>query len=105
VPSRSARFLLAIALLSQLSGPCVQAAEPVAAPPSKVLPDAPEHDLVLRVCSGCHAPDVLASKRHTATEWDDIIAKMVDHGAQATDTEQERILAYLVRFYGESAAQ
>ena len=74
-------------------------------PPPKVIPPAPEHDLVARVCTGCHVPEMLVSKRHTADEWDDIIAKMVDHGARANDLEQEQILAYLVRFYGKPASQ
>ena len=65
------------------------------------LPPAPEHDLVVRICSGCHVPEMVTAKRHTAAEWDDIIAKMVDHGAQATETQQDQILSYLVRFYGK----
>jgi hypothetical protein len=43
---------------------------------------------------------MITAKRHTAGEWDDIIARMVDHGAKADDAQQEQILAYLVRFYG-----
>ena len=71
------------------------------APPPKTFPAAPEHDLVVRVCSGCHVPEMVTAKRHSAAEWDDIIAKMVDHGARADDAQQEQILAYLVRFYGQ----
>jgi hypothetical protein len=71
--------------------------------PPKVFPPAPEHDLVVRVCSGCHVPEMVTAKRHTADEWDEIIGKMVDHGAQATDAEQDQIFAYLVRFYGKPA--
>jgi len=67
------------------------------------FPEAPEHDLVARVCGGCHVPEVVTAKRHTTEEWDDIIAKMVDHGAQANEAQQEQILAYLVRFYGTPA--
>jgi hypothetical protein len=71
-----------------------------ATPPPKSLPAAPEHDLVVHVCSGCHVPEVITARRHTALEWDDIIARMVDHGAQASEAQQDQILAYLVRFYG-----
>lgn len=72
-------------------------------PPPTAFPAAPEHDLVVRVCSGCHVPEMVTAKRHTADEWDEIIAKMVDHGARATEAEQDEILAYLVRFYGKPA--
>jgi cytochrome c5 len=74
-------------------------------PPPPILPPAAERDLVTRVCSGCHAPEMITAKRHTSDEWDDIIAKMVDHGARANDVEQEQILVYLVRFYGKPASQ
>ena len=69
--------------------------------PPRTFPAAPEHDLVVRVCGGCHVPEMITSKRHTAEEWDDIIARMVDHGAQANEAQQEQILAYLLRFYGK----
>ena len=74
-------------------------------PPPRILPPAAQRDLVIRVCSACHAPEMITVKRHTSDEWDDIIAKMVDHGARANDVEQEQILAYLVRFYGKPASQ
>ena len=67
---------------------------------SNMLPAAPERELLMRVCTSCHAPELVVSKHRTAEEWDDIIAKMVDRGAQATDEEQQRILTYLVRFFG-----
>ncbi len=76
---------------------------PAGSLPPKAFPAAPEHDLVVRVCSGCHVPEMVTAKRHTADEWDEIIARMVDHGAQATEAEQDQILAYLVRFYGKPA--
>jgi hypothetical protein len=72
-------------------------------PAPKAFPAAPEHDLVVRVCSGCHVPEMVTAKRHTADEWDEIIGKMVDHGARASEAEQDEILAYLVRFYGKPA--
>jgi cytochrome c5 len=67
---------------------------------SNMFPPAPDRDLLVRVCTSCHAPEIVVANRHTPAEWDDIIAKMVDHGAQATDEEQQRILTYLVRFFG-----
>ena len=86
---------LVFGLLFAVAGLSARATDP--------FPQAPEHDLVARVCSGCHVPEMVTAKRHTAQEWDDIIAKMVDHGAQANDAQQEQILAYLVRFYGKPA--
>ena len=88
-----------------LTGSATRANEPAAhraaaGNGSSVFPAAPERDLVVRTCTACHAPELVIAKRHTTEEWDDIIAKMVDRGAQANDTEQQQILAYLVRFFG-----
>jgi cytochrome c5 len=71
---------------------------------SSMFPAAPERDLVARACTACHAPELVIAKRHTPEEWDDIIAKMVDRGAQANDAQQQQILAYLVRFFGPTNA-
>jgi hypothetical protein len=65
-----------------------------------VLPAAPERNLVIRTCAACHPPETVVAKRHTADEWDEIIAKMVDRGAVATDDEQQQILSYLAKFFG-----
>jgi uncharacterized membrane protein len=62
--------------------------------------EAPDRDLVVRVCTPCHAPEQVIAKHHTADEWDAIIGKMIDRGAQANEAQQDRIFAYLVRFYG-----
>jgi cytochrome c5 len=66
------------------------------------LPPGPARELFVRVCTRCHAADLVIAKRHTPEEWDDLIAKMVDRGAMATDDEQQRIFEYLVRFYGNA---
>jgi len=65
-----------------------------------VFQKGPDQELVVRVCTPCHAPEQVIAKHHTADEWDAIIGRMLDRGAQANETEQDRILAYLVRFYG-----
>jgi hypothetical protein len=67
-----------------------------------VFPAAPQHDLVVRACAACHPPELVVAKRRSADEWDAIIARMMDHGAVANETEQQRILEYLVKFFGQS---
>jgi cytochrome c5 len=69
-----------------------------------LFPAAPQRDLVVRTCAACHAPEIVVAKRHTEDEWDEIIAKMVDRGAVATDAEQEQILQYLTKFFGPAPA-
>ena len=101
------RKLILLVLISSIDPAAAAAAtdQQPPPPPPTILPPAAQRDLVIRVCSACHAPEMITAKRHTSDEWDDIIAKMVDHGARANDLEQEQILAYLVRFYGKPASQ
>jgi cytochrome c5 len=98
---RAGRF--AVAVLALLAVYLAAAGESRArAAPSgvDVFPPAPQRNLVVRACAACHAPEMVVAKRHTADEWDEIIAKMVDRGAVASDEEQQQILEYLVKFFG-----
>ena len=69
-----------------------------------VLPDGPHRDLVVRTCAACHPPELVVSKRRTPEEWDDVIAKMIDRGAVASEEEQQQIFEYLVRFFGPQSS-
>jgi hypothetical protein len=84
--------LLAIAMLGS--------AATAAQAGTNVFPEAPQRELVVRACAACHAPEQVVAKRHTPQEWDDIIAKMIDRGAVASEEEQQQILEYLVKFFG-----
>ena len=76
------------------------APQPAAPVRTDVFPAAPQRDLVVRACAACHAPEIVIAKRHSAYEWDEIIAKMVDRGAVANEKEQQQILEYLAKFFG-----
>jgi cytochrome c5 len=94
----------ALLTVTLLLAPCALAETPstsaAAAIGTNVFPAAPQRDLVVRTCAACHAPEIVVAKRHTADEWDDIIAKMVDRGAVANESEQQQILEYLAKFFG-----
>jgi hypothetical protein len=92
---RKASFAVAV-LASAAFGPCCASEQ------SEVFPAAPQRDLVVRACAACHPPELVVAKHRSAEEWDAIIARMVDHGAVANETEQQQILEYLVKFLGQS---
>ena len=79
----------------------VPAANAVAAVPSTQnhLPPGPGHDLMVRVCSGCHSPDLAASQHLSAQEWNSLVQKMSARGAVATDEEFDQITNYLARSF------
>ena len=59
--------------------------------------------LVQRVCVGCHAWQTVTGQGHTPQEWGDLVDRMVDHGASASDAELAEIKAYLARTLPPSA--
>jgi hypothetical protein len=66
----------------------------------QVFPHGAHRDLVVRACAACHPPESIVAKRRSAQDWDEVIARMIERGAVASDEEQQQILEYLVRFYG-----
>ncbi len=87
----------------QSSSPAVNA---VASAPSTQthLPSGPGHDLTVRVCSGCHSPDVAASQHLSAQEWNSLVQSMSARGAEATDDEFNEITDYLAKSFPRSTA-
>jgi quinoprotein glucose dehydrogenase len=68
------------------------------------LPPGPGHDLTVRVCSGCHSPEVAANQRLTPQEWNSLVQSMAARGAVATDNEFDQITSYLARSFPRTIA-
>jgi quinoprotein glucose dehydrogenase len=81
------------------------ASNAVASPPSaqNLLPPGPGHDLMVRVCSACHSPDLAASQHLSAQEWNSLVQNMSARGAVATDDEFDQITDYLARSFPKAA--
>ena len=60
-----------------------------------VLPDAPGRDVTVKVCGSCHAPDTVASVRHTPEGWREVIARMVAAGAKGSEQELATVHTYV----------
>ena len=71
-----------------------------AAGPDDLLPDAPAKALVVRACTTCHQASQVVARRRTAEDWDEMVGKMVDRGAQASEVEQQQIADYLAKYFG-----
>jgi len=68
--------------------------------PSDGLPEAPGKAVVVAGCSTCHSVTEVMTKRRTADEWDEVVGKMIDRGANLTDDQQDKIIAYLAANFG-----
>jgi competence ComEA-like helix-hairpin-helix protein len=53
-----------------------------------------------RVCSACHDSDRILATRRTRTQWEEIIEKMIDRGAEGTSEDFTTAEVYLLRVSG-----
>lgn len=73
------------------------------APPAKAvvqpagLPAGAGRDVVIRVCTGCHAADAITVQGRTAAGWDEVLGQMQNMGMSASDEDLATVRAYLVR--------
>jgi len=63
------------------------------------LPDGKGKDLILRACVGCHKAEELTAYRFTKNEYQTIVYRMGDRGAQATRAELDIIAAYMFEHF------
>jgi len=63
------------------------------------LPDGDGRTTFLRVCSSCHAPEIVTHQRLNHAGWEDLVYMMADQGAVATDGELDQIIEYLSRSF------
>lgn len=70
--------------------------------PEDPLPAGPGKDVVLRVCTACHAAEQFAYARYSPGGWDNEISKMQSAGAEMTVEEQTAISAYLAKFLSKA---
>ena len=53
-----------------------------------------------KVCSTCHDASRILATRRTRTQWEEVIDKMVERGAQGTDEDFAAVEDYLLRNFG-----
>jgi hypothetical protein len=68
------------------------------------LPPGQGRDVMVRVCSQCHSPDVAAGRRMDQPGWKGLVDQMANNGAQASDAEFDVITKYLAASFPAGAA-
>jgi competence protein ComEA len=63
-------------------------------------PEFPQSDAFLKVCSSCHDAERVLSNRRTRTQWQEVIEKMIERGAEGTDSDFTAVEEYLVHQFG-----
>lgn len=59
------------------------------------LPAGAGRDVMIRVCSACHDPELAADQRFDKAGWKDLVDQMASKGASATEPEFAQIVDYL----------
>ena len=68
------------------------------------LPEGPGKAETTRICGKCHSLDQAISLRQGRAGWQETISKMVNLGAEGSQSEVSAILNYLVKNYGSANA-
>src|SRR5579863_2377373 len=66
------------------------------------LPDGPGKAETTRLCGKCHSLDQATSLRQGMPAWQETIAKMVNLGAEGSESEITATLNYLVKNFGSA---
>ncbi len=75
-----------------------------AQPPSAgtgVPADDPDVPLFTQTCGRCHDAARIVATRRTKAEWQDIVTKMIEKGAEGSGADFETVFGFLLRNYGE----
>jgi competence protein ComEA len=63
--------------------------------------DDPSAELFAQMCSRCHDGARITAIRRTKTEWEEVIQKMIERGAQGSEEDFQNVFGYLRRHYGK----
>ncbi len=83
----------------------LSAARLLAAADAAQLPEGAGKATVQKVCSGCHAPEIVVGRHETKDGWERIVSSMVDKGANGTDDEFNTIIDYLATHFPQTKTE
>jgi mono/diheme cytochrome c family protein len=78
---------------------CLTASLAQAQSKGQQLPEGQGKATTQRVCSGCHAPEIVLGKHESKERWAQIVTDMVSKGANGTDDEFNEIIDYLATHF------
>ena len=68
------------------------------------FPAGPGRDVTLATCSKCHSPNNILAMGHDRQGWQDLVLKMVDLGASASEEDLGTIVDYLTKSFPAGTA-
>ena len=97
---RALSFSAALFLMSGLTVGAQTPSRP--ADEHAALPAGSGREIMIRVCSQCHSPDLAADQQLDPAGWKSVVDLMAGQGALATDAEFDEIVRYLANAFPAS---
>ena len=94
---RAFSFAAVVVLMSGATAGAQTPSEP--AEEHTALPAGPGRELMIRVCSECHSPDLAADQQLDPAGRKSVVDLMAGQGALATEAEFEEIVQYLANVF------
>ncbi len=66
----------------------------------KPLPEDPNRQTFLTICSACHSTDVIVEENHSREGWGTLVGRMREKGAVVSDDDFKKITDYLGKYFG-----
>jgi len=85
---------------AELEATQVPVASPETAAPEPIPQIDPDEDLTHLRCTSCHAASRFTDEHRTADDWEQVIDRMISHGARVSAEEYPRIHAFLSHTQG-----
>lgn len=87
--------MIMLASLAMLGGAAWSEAAPLASDATSLLPPGAGRDVMMRVCSGCHKPEIVAHLRMNHDAWKELVEEMASRGADASAADLTQTTEYL----------
>jgi competence protein ComEA len=68
------------------------------------LPDGPDKGLVEAICSECHTTERIATQQLTKPQWADKVLEMLQEAPDVKQSERDRIVEYLAKYFPARAS-
>lgn len=65
--------------------------------PGSQLPEAPNREIVQRLCSACHPAQIVLGRGMNREQWGSIVSNMISRGAKGSDEEFAQVVDYLAQ--------
>ncbi len=95
-------FGVCLILMAGLSACSAGCSQPTQAPPSATPSPTPTPEgaaLLESRCTLCHSSDRPKRAKKTRKEWEETVNRMIENGAQLTDSEKKVLVDYLAKTY------